>query len=331
MRSLLVTPILLPALRWWTRLLRVDRRRVGAIERCARAALHAPVMAAFVAIIRARRAILGPLRVVVGTSRGLQIECDLSDLIQMYIAVFDVWEPDLTAFIHERLRDGDLFIDVGANVGWLSLVAAQRSGDRGLVVALEPAAQIYEAFVANIKRNHMQSRIRAVPAAATDERGEARLHAGPAWNIGLTSTVPRRGLHPGATAPAASLGDLLQVDEIERARIIKIDVEGGEDRVLLGMLPLLPRLRDDVEILVELSPAWWTDRRRTPAEVLQPFVSAGFRVYAIENSYWPWRYLWPNDVRPARRIRESIDRRTKRADIVLSRVDAEELAFSSHD
>jgi len=59
--------------------------------------------------------------------------------------------------------------------------------------------------------------------------------------------------------------------------------------------------------------------------VLQPFMNAGFHVYAMENSYWPWRYLWPNSAPRPRRMRGGLEERKRRIDVVLSREDAEAL------
>ena len=83
---------------------------------------------------------------------------------------------------------------------------------------------------------------------------------------------------------AAPLGDLIETDEANSARLIKIDVEGAEDNVLSGIVPLLDQLSDDVEFLVELSPHWWSDKAKTPEGVLRPFREAGFHVYAMRVS-----------------------------------------------
>jgi len=307
------------------RLLMTQRPRLSAPESLVRALLLVPVFGTLLVLLRLRAMILGPLRLEAVTRDGLRFRCALPDLIQMYLALFGVWEPDLTSFIESRLREGDGFIDVGANVGWFSIIAAKRVGETGQVVALEPSGAIHSALISNAKSNGVEGRIRAVRAAASDEQGMFMLHVGPAWNVGLSSVVARKGLRAEAAVAGAPLGELLDADEISRARIIKIDVEGGEDRVLRGMIGLLPRLRVDAEIVVELSPRWWPDVRQTPAEVLRRFTEAGFHVYEVANNYWPWRYLWPNRVSRPRRFRGRLDQRVRRLDLVLSRIDADAL------
>jgi FkbM family methyltransferase len=251
----------------------------------------------------------GPLTEESVTVWGARVVSRLPDLIQMYIYLFGVWEPDITAFIRARLAPGDSFIDVGANVGYHALLAAKLLGGAGRVAAIEASPAI----------------VRVVNMAASDVPGTVRIHHGPAFNIGLTTTLESRGFAPEAEVAAAPLADLLEPKEIETARIVKIDVEGAEDRVLVGMRGFLEKCPSGVEILVELSPAWWSDRRQTPQEVLEPLLDAGFHPYRIDNNLWPWRYLWPNDVRRPRRIRQPLTKRVKRIDLVLSRVDQEEL------
>ena len=169
--------------------------------------------------------------------------------------------------------------------------------------------------------------VRAVNLAAGTSCGVIDVYAGPAHNVGLTTTVQRGSMPRVAQIESLPLGDVLQPDESQRVRLIKIDVEGGEDSVLAGLLPTIDRLPTYVEIAVELSPLWWADRSRSGRDVLGPFVRAGFNVYTIDNNYWPWRYLWPNDVRRPRRLRDEsmLARPMKRLDVVLSRVDADEL------
>src|SRR5271154_1682751 len=104
------------------------------------------------------------------TRSGFKIYCDLQDIIQEKIVYFDEWEPNLTAFLNRRLKSGDVFIDIGANIGYYSLLAERRVGPGGSVLAIEASPSIYDLLRKNISLNEGQ-RIRAVHRAVTDYEG----------------------------------------------------------------------------------------------------------------------------------------------------------------
>ncbi|OBF89146.1 hypothetical protein A5790_20925 [Mycobacterium sp. 852002-51152_SCH6134967] len=255
------------------------------------------------------------------------MRCRLQDGIQIYIYLFGTaWEPDLTAFLRRRLRPGDTFIDVGAHIGCLTALTAGLVGPRGTVVAIEPCPVVIPWLKETVTRNELTN-VRMVDAAVSDGDHELPLFLGPNWNLGETSTVARPKLREHGQVRAAPLGSLLTREELANARMIKIDVEGGEDRVLAGILASIDALADDVELVVELSPTWWSDPGLRPIDVLQPFLELGFHVYLLPNDYLPWRYLWPRDVRAPQRLRDlsELEQRVFRLDIVLSRRDADTL------
>jgi FkbM family methyltransferase len=172
--------------------------------------------------------------------------------------------------------------------------------------------------------NHRET-VRCVNKAAAAEPGAIELFAGPDHNVGLTTTVSSRGFQLQGVVEALPLDDLLSTDEIRTARLVKIDVEGAEPQVLQGMSAFLETCREDAEILIELSPSWWSDATKRPIDVLQPLFDAGLHAYEMENNYWPWRYLWPRYVRRPRRCQRDLTRRVDRLDLVMSRQDTSEL------
>lgn len=321
----MIGAVIVPLCRRCLRALVTRKAEVGRAERLLRALLLLPPFGLALVLLRLRLALRGPLVQDGETDDGVRLRCRLPDLIQMYVHFFGVWEPDLTAFLRRRLVPGRGFVDVGANVGCMTALAARRVGDGG-VVAVEPSPPVLEELRETLRRSGLTN-VRLVAAAASDTRGELVLYAGPDHNVGLTATTAHRGLKPVGAVPAAPLGELVTHAELAAARLVKIDVEGAEDRVLRGLLPVLDDLAPDAELIVELSPTWWNDAAQRPIDVLQPFLDRGFHVYLLPNDYWPWRYLWPNDVEPPRRLRDltRLEARVPRLDVVLSRVDAEVL------
>src|ERR1700757_5463861 len=121
--------------RRYLRFLQTDKERVGVAERWLRALLIVPSIAVFLQL-RIRTAFRGPLTVDGITEDGIHIRCRLPDAIPMCLYLFGTWEPDLAAFLRRRLRPGDTFIDVGANVGYMSALASRLVGPHGAVVAI---------------------------------------------------------------------------------------------------------------------------------------------------------------------------------------------------
>ena len=322
----------LGSLRSVMRLLRTSKTSVSPVEKFIRATVLAPLYVLFaiplLTRIHSRRSI-----VVSGlTSFGAEITCRLPDLIQTYIWVFNEWEPDLTRFIAGRLRDGDVFVDVGANIGYYSLLAAQCVGPTGRVIAVEASPPVYADLQRHIDHNGVGDRVRAENKAAAAEPGTLSIFSGPVHNVGASTTLGKHGAESvESIVESQPLRNLLSADELSSIRLIKIDVEGAEPDVVAGMGDLIPRLPADAEVILELSPKWWSDPGLNAVDVLRPFTDAGFRIYEMKNSYSAWRYLWPNDVTDAVRVRRALTRRVARLDLVLSRVDDDRLRIDSRE
>ena len=305
--------------------LSTDRSRVSMVDRTWRGALSIPVFGALLVWMRARAWLLGPLEMPATTRLGSHFTCRLPDFIQTYLYLFGVWEPDITSFIRRRLGPGDTFVDVGANIGYHSLVANGAVGCDGRVVAIEASPAIYERLEMSLVANGSPACVRTVNQAASDTHGEVVIYRGPLRNVGLSTTVAGRGFAEEAKvacAPWPTCRRRLSSTPLDSSRSTSKE---ARLRFCAAWRPSSRSVRVTSRSLVELSPTWWTDKSLTPREVLQPLLDAGFHVYRIDNDLWPWRYLWSNDVKPPKRLRRNLGRRVKRLDLVLSRVDAETL------
>jgi FkbM family methyltransferase len=312
--------------RRYMRILRTDKERVGVVERSVRALLLIVPYYIVSLPLLIRAALWRPLTVDGTTEDGIRLRCGLADVIQTYVYLFGTWEPDLAAFLRRRLQPGDTFIDIGANVGCFSALASKRVGPRGVVVAIEPAPIAITALQETAAMNDLTN-IRLVAAAVSDRDDELPLFVGPSFGSGITTTVARRFLlRENGRVRAAALGSLVTREELATTRLIKIDVEGAEDRVLAGILASIDALGADAELVVEVMPNWWSDPQLRPIDVLRPYLERGFHVYLLPANYLPWRYLWPRDVRAPQRLRDIalLDQRG-RLDVVLSRRDADAL------
>jgi FkbM family methyltransferase len=220
---------------------------------------------------------------------GAEILCDPKDLIQRSILNFGVWEPNISYWIGKILRAGDVCIDVGANIGYDTLLASSIVGASGKVVSIEAAPRIFSLLEHNVRVNRANN-VRLVNAAVSDRRQTLTLYSGGVRNTGATTTLASRGLPIETTVEASTLAQILLPDEVACAKLIKIDIEGAELPVLKGLLADVCRFPKDVVVIVE---AAWQENPADWDSVFAQFVAAGFIAYEIENHYTlEWYLNW---------------------------------------
>lgn len=181
-----------------------------------------------------------PIHTEAVTRTGLRLSGQLSDTVHNAVYFFGVWEPALTRCISEQLSEGDIFIDVGANVGVHAMHAAQRVGRSGRVHAIEASPTIARILRRNLARNGLDHVVVTHNVAASDRPGTLTVFLHDASNLGATTTqrdnleASRRYVGEESVA-ALPLADIVPLDDLLRARMIKIDVEGAEWLVLQGL------------------------------------------------------------------------------------------------
>ena len=233
---------------------------------------------------------------------GFRFGGNARDLLEMFVSLFGVWEPNLTAFLVDRLGPDDLFVDVGANSGWFTLLGGTRVGPGGGVVAVEASPLIAERLRRNLGRNDLTN-VRVLVAAAGREPGTVTVELGPAEHTGLTRVhAAGVGVADGAVRiPCDTLPALLEPDEISRARVVKIDVEGAEYDVVAGLAPHLDRFPPTCEFVVEVGPRRTGDPGDV-ARLLAAFTEQGFAPYRLPNAYDIRSYLFAQVPRVLERI-----------------------------
>ena len=224
------------------------------------------------------------LRCTARTQDGSVLDCLVSDLTPQRVIYFRVWEPNLTDFVRRTLRPGDVFVDVGANIGYFSLLAARLVGPAGGVVAIEASPAMTRVLSGNIARNRATN-VRIANVAATERVGMVSLYAGAVGNAGTASILAGRGPAKEADVPCAPLSTILRRAEAAAVRLIKIDIEGSEAPVLRDILANLDHFPATVEIVTELSPADLGRFGWSAEGVIAAFAAAGFAAYLLANDY----------------------------------------------
>jgi FkbM family methyltransferase len=157
------------------------------------------------------------------------------DVISDSIAFTGVYEPQVTRRVARLARAGGLFVDVGANLGYFSLIwAASRPDNR--VLAFEASPRNVELLRRNVARNGLESRIEVIERAAGQAKGRLRFDTGPADQTGWG------GFSPGGAAGDVEV-EVVRVDEVvpdgATIAVLKVDIEGADAWALMGCDRLL--------------------------------------------------------------------------------------------
>jgi FkbM family methyltransferase len=170
------------------------------------------------------------------------------------------------------LREGDAFLDIGANIGYFSILASQRIGEAGCAIAIEPSLREYEMLLLNIRSNRATN-IFALNCAASNKAGVARLgleieHTGlnKISNSGCSNTSQPVLAYPvEALIPA----------EIPEISLTKIDTEGYELFTLEGMRGLF-RERRIKRVVIEISPDFLLEHGQSAEDIYAFFRGYGY-------------------------------------------------------
>jgi FkbM family methyltransferase len=175
-----------------------------------------------------------------------------ADFVDRYVFVEGEYEGSNLKFLRSVCKPGSTFIDIGANIGWFTLAAAQNAGPTGAVYAFEPAPAIFRRLSQNVALNQNAScgSITLINKAVADCEGEVPFYESTDGNSGLSSmrdigSPSNERVMVPVTVLDAMLGSLPSVT------LIKMDIEGAEMKALRGMRALIER--DHPVLVIELT------------------------------------------------------------------------------
>ena len=216
-------------------------------------------------------------------------------------------EPTETAIVIKLLANAVDFVDLGANIGWYTLIAGHRLGGRGRVHSFEPDPDNFAKLSANVALNQLDN-VAIHRCAVSDRAGTSMLYRSPSRdeNPGDQQLYDSGG---GRAAVPVEVRTLDSYADISPARpvIVKMDTQGSEARILRGMSVLLTRHRHEVVILSEFWPKGLVANGSPPQEMIEFLSGAGFSALHISNERHvltpvTWNYLaelTANDIAPA--------------------------------
>jgi FkbM family methyltransferase len=155
------------------------------------------------------------------------------------------YEPKTTAYLRRHLRPGAVFVDIGANHGYFTILAAALVGERGRVFAFEPNPPVFEQLDEHVRLNGFESRVVRIQQALSDRMDEATPFFVSQWsgNSGVSSLVPGAAaiaegglsLDRSISVRTDTFDRWLATSGVDRVDLVKIDTEGAEAHVARGM------------------------------------------------------------------------------------------------
>jgi FkbM family methyltransferase len=205
---------------------------------------------------------------------GARVELDLTDAIQRWIYM-GVFEPEETAIVRTWLHPGMTFLDVGANVGYFTLLAASRVGVSGRVHAIEPSPYAFGRAADTVSANALHM-VRLHQLGLSDTEGELTLYVqADGSGFHSPSMSPEIGGEPVAVA-VRRLDDLLDEAGIDTVDLMKLDVEGHELHVLRGGRSALESGRVRA-VLCEFNEHWLRAQGESSRALYDALLAAGFQ------------------------------------------------------
>lgn len=176
------------------------------------------------------------------TVLGCHVEVDpiADETVELGLYRYGIYEAGTIRVLRACLRRADVFVDVGASVGLLSLVASRLVGPRGRVFAFEPQEASFALLERNLARN-AAANVSALQMGLGSARGSVPLYARPQARGGSTLVRGPSDHDASANVQLIALDEFTRESGVDGFRMLKIDVEGWELEALRGARGVLSR------------------------------------------------------------------------------------------
>jgi FkbM family methyltransferase len=209
---------------------------------------------------------------------GFRLVLDRADRSVSYFIINDgAWEPRLTAVFRRCIQPGQTVIDVGANVGYFTMLAASIVGPTGRVFAVEPNSENCRLILASVAENHATN-VTLLPIALSDQIGWSAFGTHIGSNGGLQN-LDNLIDHAPLIVPTFPLDNVVH----GQVHFLKIDVEGAEGLAIQGALGIVDQHRPiitsefSIDMLERVS-------GMSPTDYLSLFTDRGYRLHMLDRS-----------------------------------------------
>jgi len=185
---------------------------------------------------------LTPVEAAAGGLAGFTLLLDMQLEKDYWLGTY---EPELEATLRDLVQPGMVAYDVGANIGYVTLLLARAVGEAGRVFAFEALPDNVERLRANIGFNGMQARVTVIAGAVGTGSAPVRFLVHESGGMGKAEgSAGRAGQYTASiTVPGISLDEFVYGQNNPPPQVVKMDIEGGEVLALPGMRRLLAEAR----------------------------------------------------------------------------------------
>lgn len=209
---------------------------------------------------------------------GIAFRLDISDLVQWYI-YFGFIEVS-REMLYSQIKNGDVVLDVGANIGETSLNIANIVGDKGCVHSFEPFPETFESFQHNLSLNNF-SNIKVNRVGLGDTEEEVGMEIRDNSNRGMNA-IKQLDDDSERKIKIVKLDSYIKENQINKVDLIKIDVEGFELRVLKGAAETLENLKP--RLFIELDDNNLRDQGDSAAELIRYLKNLNYSIVNSNNN-----------------------------------------------
>ncbi|SRR6266568_1573898 len=214
------------------------------------------------------------------TAGGHRIYIDKHDqTISQELILSGQWETFESEIFSRFVRPGDVVVDIGAHIGWYTLLAAKLVGSKGKVYAFEPDPTNFALLSKNIKANGY-SNVVLIKKAVSDSTGSAHLFLNDE-NTGDHRIFDAADNRKSVTIESTTLDNYFK-NSNHRIDLIKIDIQGSEMQALQGANHTI-NTNKNLKFITELQPGFIHLNGQKPQDYLALMRKHGFKIYQIDE------------------------------------------------
>lgn len=202
-----------------------------------------------------------------------------ASIVEFRMAVCRAYEPAMTRYLRETLAPGMVVVDIGAHIGYFTLLAASCVGSTGRVVSFEPHPRNFRQLQHNVALNHYDN-VQPLQEALAATPGTMKLHL--AHDDTAFTTLASISSDATVDVKVETLDEELRRLGIDRCDLIKVDIEGAELLALRGMTATIER-NPRLQFVIEVHSAQIRELGGTAGELAEMLLGLDYELFKLDD------------------------------------------------